>query len=67
MQNYTINNSGVFKELEKNQRQTKKDTIQKGMKKNESQKIKFSKSSQNKSTQNTNQKRYLLKTNFIVI
>jgi hypothetical protein len=36
MQNYTINNSGIFKELEKNQRQTKKDTIQKGMKKNES-------------------------------
>ena len=67
MQNYTINNSGIFKELEKNQRQTKKDTIQKGMKKNESQKIKFSKSSQNKLTQNTNQKRYLLKTNFIVI
>jgi len=36
MQNYTINNSGIFKELEKNQRQTKKDIIQKGMKKNES-------------------------------
>ena len=51
IQYHTKNNSRIFQELGKNQHQTKmKRPLPKRCEKNESYKIKFSKSSQNKST-----------------